>query len=758
MKQLRKILGICLLLILLFPVSIHADNMDGGNTPSGDSTAETTEKDDTETANFISDALKSLDAKTAEKENAKNYIKNFYNSSVTAKTKGFNLLSPDSIGMCFLNLITTLLEMIGIAFTFLLMLLYNLVSSSFMENVLQSAFDIIDKVMFNWNDPNSWIMKVLLITTLLSILYQLIKNFTRMTSWKHIVQLVVSSFITMTFIIFIGQHGRPIVNGLEKSVNKMLTQSFVYGDEKDPEIVNKENMFDILQVQPFMVRHYGTTSYESIAKSTDQNKVKKAKERVQNILDDPSEANAEKEYDEYGNKVITHNTGSSAQVLFLSVIMLIHRIAIGIVLGVCCLALGAVKFAKTILLGLSVYQLIWWLLKRTGKARQWFLHRLMWSFAAVIADVMFNAALFFLVTVCTKVAAINVLFMLAFDAILIIIIWFVLKNIGTIAAKMKGDGGMVVDAMLKGNSSPLDTFKNIKDSHSNESISDDNESMDTSKLGDDDTYDENLQDSGIEPYESNDEGLADHDDSQNLDNILDDVDNPVPGGETVDDMQKDNSSAEGDTGAPENESENTTEKDDISQGDGEDTTDAESGTDVSENEISETGLDSKTDEGLDEVEDADKLITDADNDMEDSEEDDESGKLSAAEEEDLSEEADMIDSDPDIDIQDDESSREKIEIDNEDAPLGKSDESDAASPQTNENEHAIEESEHRLEDDHISSEKDSVTEQEQPTYETIADKSESQFTEDIEEPKHNDDIFMNEKKAETIEETWDEEN
>ena len=124
---------------------------------------------------------------------------------------------------------------------------------------------------------------MLLIATLMSILYQLIKNFTRMTNWKHILQLVITSFATMTFIVFIGQNGRSIAGGVEKTVNTMLSQTFVFGEEKNPEIANKDNIFDILQVQPFMVRHYGTTSYVSIAGSDDKKKVEKAKERVQNL-------------------------------------------------------------------------------------------------------------------------------------------------------------------------------------------------------------------------------------------------------------------------------------------------------------------------------------------------------------------------------------------------------------------------------------------------------------------------------------------
>lgn len=530
MKRFYRLLMICTMLLLLFSVPIHAEPIDGVP-PNGTAQSEETKKDPskeaTGTADFISDALKSLDKETAKKESSKNYIRNFYNSSNTATTKGFFLFDGDAICMFFLNMITTLIEMIGIAFTFVIMLIYNLVSSSFLTNVIQSAFDIIDKIIFDWKDPNSWIMKILLIATLMSILYQLIKNFTRMTNWKHIMQLVITSFATMTFIIFIGQNGRTIAGGVEKTVNTMLSQSFVFGDEKNPEIANKDNIFDILQVQPFMVRHYGTTSYVSIAGSDNKEKVEQAKERVQNLLDDPSEDNAKKEHNDFGNNIITHNTSSAAQVLFLSIIMLVHRIGIGIVLGVLCLGLGVIKAAKTIILALSVYQLIWWLIKRTGKARQWFMDRIIWCAVTIIADVLFNASLYFIVSMCTDVGKTNILLMLAIDAVLIFLIILVAKNFTVITSKLKDDGKILAEAMMSGN--PMDAYREFAASNDNTSEnnkfngSDDNES-ESSQFSDNGGYDDSLQDSGDESYASDDEGLADdYHESQDLNDILDDT-------------------------------------------------------------------------------------------------------------------------------------------------------------------------------------------------------------------------------------------
>ena len=119
-----------------------------------------------------------------------------------------------------------------------------------------------------------------------------------------------------------------------------------------------------------MVRHFGTTDLAKIAGSDDKDAIEKVEKRVQRLLNDPSQDNAEDEYDKFGNHAITHDGGSAMRVLGLSFVLLVHRGAISIVIAAICIGLGAVKASKYIVLGLSVYQLIWWLLKHGRKARQ----------------------------------------------------------------------------------------------------------------------------------------------------------------------------------------------------------------------------------------------------------------------------------------------------------------------------------------------------------------------------------------------------
>ncbi|MGX8834717.1 hypothetical protein ACWG0P_10935 [Amedibacillus sp. YH-ame6] len=484
--------------------------------------------DGCQTSDFISDALKSLDEETAKEESGKNYVRNYFNSAETAITDGIDIFDPSTIPMVILNMITKLLELIGTMVTYVVMLVYNIASSSFIPDVVDKIFVNIDKIVFDWSNPNSWIMKILLIVTLMGILYQLIKNFKRLTNWKAIMELMISSLLSMFLIVFIGQNGRNIVMGFEKPLTTLMTQTFDFTGEENTEIANKTNLFDILQMQPFILRNFGSTTVEGVANRFGID-VTEASDRVQTLLDDPSEENAEKEYEDYKNTSITHDPSSAGKALFVSAITLIHRIAISFVLIVMSLSVGVIKLAKVILLGLSVYQLIWWMLKRSNKAWQWFTDRLLWCFLTVIADVLLSVGLYFITSLCAEVATKNIFYMLAVDIGLIVLLVFAINNISTIMATLKEDGGAVVSAMMSAGQSPGETFGGIvkkhdkkrkaekekKEKENQASESEPGSVNENTNNPSDDVYDENLAEDNVDTTDASNNSLSDQYDFPN---------------------------------------------------------------------------------------------------------------------------------------------------------------------------------------------------------------------------------------------------
>ncbi len=462
MSKYKKLLCICFMILIpiftLFPKASY-----GGDTILPVLYEE--ESEDTTGNDFITEALRSLDENTAQEELTQNYLYNFYHSSQTAMTKSFNIFQGETIVMVVINFFTMLIEMIGIAVTFFVMVLYNFVSASFLGEMVNDIISGIEKIMFDWSDMNSWIIKVLVISTLVGIAYRLIKDFTRIRGYKQVLQIALSAVVSMTFVIFIGRNGRNIIKGIEDSLQNMIVETFVFdGQSGNMEIANKENIFDTMQLQPFMLRHFGTTSYEKIASSADQS-VDEAKARVQKLLDDPSKDNAVKEYEDYGNNAISHDISSTGTVFFLSIITLIHKVLIGAIIGVICILVGAVKLLKELLLWLSVYQLILWMIKRTNKAQQWFTDRLMWSLLAIGADILFSTALYFIMQICTKVSAIHPLFLIGFDVLLLILTIYAFKHLYKVSAWLKEDGSDMLKTMLVGSSTPLQVYNNERSKH-----------------------------------------------------------------------------------------------------------------------------------------------------------------------------------------------------------------------------------------------------------------------------------------------------
>ena len=80
------------------------------------------------------------------------------------------------------------------------------------------------------------------------------------------VQIIAATVISTSFIIFIGQNGRNIIGAVESKARDMVVETFVFdGQSGNMEISTKSNIFNILQKQPFMLRHYGVSSVEQVA-------------------------------------------------------------------------------------------------------------------------------------------------------------------------------------------------------------------------------------------------------------------------------------------------------------------------------------------------------------------------------------------------------------------------------------------------------------------------------------------------------------
>lgn len=547
-----KFLGICLLLLMTFITPIHAENMDGGDyvPPSGaDKEPEYDDmypeclSDDYEciakhvegvgsgTPEDYKQAIRSFDPDIASLENDKNYINNFQNSTMTAMTDTLNLLKPHTLIMQISNFMITIFETIGGSFSLLCLVAYNLLSGSAIEAIISNTLDAVAGKIFNWNDMGSWIYNVLILVAFVSLIRKVMYSMSRkggVTTTKNIVNMIFETILSVVIVVFVGMYGRPIIHQIETMAESSLVQTFSFGENDETlEIMTKDKIFNILQMKPFMMRHFGTSDIDRLpindnASYDDLHDYNTG--RVQKILSDPSTANARSEKN-LGNDVIMQGIGTSLSCVVYSFLGLLHKIISAAVLLILTLLLGVIRLFKEILLFFSILGMIVMLLNPNHpKLYNWFFNRFKWMLFSIIASILFSIFLYTWGTVMDALAGTGFILAIIFDLLVLIAIMVTWHFKDTIFEKLKDfneNNGNLAASVFNGTLSPMAALSQIASSGGS-SNSDTSSNQDNSNASDENysssTYEHDvpLDDDALadDPNVSQESDIADsaHDD------------------------------------------------------------------------------------------------------------------------------------------------------------------------------------------------------------------------------------------------------
>ena len=508
------------------------------------------------TAPFYTGAIMSIDSKISEKELKQDYVKNFSNSSVTALSYNLSLLDPDTIIMHIVNIVISLIEMIGQAISLIVLILYNVASGSFWKTIIQGVFDIFDKAIFNWGNPNSWFMKILFMFGALSVAMKLMSQWNKHFTISTLITITAQVVVSCMVIVFIAQYGRSIISQVEVMATESVVQNFnlledQYDSDLPLEINVKSQIFDIMQKQGFVLRHFGVTTaeqvddIENVPISDGTKRTVTGKERVEKLLNEPSQRRSYQERKILGNDQIGYSSGRVLAILGLSVIFLIHRILMGFLIGASSLLLLAIGFLKEITIATSVYALVFMLFKKDRKLGfNWFMGRMQWMIAFILSNLVFNMFLSFIVLLINGISAqkASLLLILPFDVVLCLAIYFLVTHAPQIWQKIMstfdidGNDGVInlAKGIIGGNITPGDMWSQFK----NHDDTDTDPSDDTSNNGsvqkalskmakDNDDLSESENDNDIDPT-TNDDALEKplkNDDAESKDNNLDSTEN-----------------------------------------------------------------------------------------------------------------------------------------------------------------------------------------------------------------------------------------
>lgn len=437
------------------------------------------------TSNFYTSAIMSIDADIRAKEGGQDYIKNFSNSTITALSYDLSLVDPDTILMHAIGLVINIFEAIGSLISLVVLIAYNLASSSFWKTAIETIFNTFDTAIFNWSDSNSWFYKIVLLFGLIAVIKKLLSSMKRIVTYKTVVTTIFQVVLSCIMIVFIAQQGRTVVSYVDGLVNESISTSFNFIDDQYAEsdlpleINVKNQIFDIMQKQGFTLRHFGVTSasqipseYYGTYKGKDYKISDTGETRLNQLLNDPSTENARIERQTYGSNQIGYSGAQCGVILGESLVFLVHKAFMGFIIGSACVMLFGFCFMKEVSLSLSIYGLVFMLFKNELRvASSWFMSRMKWTIMFIFINLGFNMFLSFMIRIINYISSQALLFLLIFDILIALLISYVISHWQEIWEKITHDLGIssdstVIDAckaILNGDIDPKDFYNNRKD-------------------------------------------------------------------------------------------------------------------------------------------------------------------------------------------------------------------------------------------------------------------------------------------------------
>lgn len=491
------------------------------------------------TSNFYTSAIASIDPEIRKKEDGQNYIDNFSNSTVTALSYDLSLVDPDTILMHAIGLVINIFEAIGSLISLVVLIAYNLASSSFWKTAIETIFNTFDTAIFNWSDANSWFYKIVLLFGLVAVIKKLLSSMKRVVTYKTVVTTIFQVVLSCIMIVFIAQQGRTVVSYVDGLVNESISTSFNFIDDQYAEsdlpleINVKNQIFDIMQKQGFTLRHFGVTSasqipseYYGTYKGKDYKTSDTGETRLSQLLNDPSTENARIERQTYGSNQIGYSGAQCGVILGESLVFLVHKALMGFVIGSACIMLFGFCFMEEVSLSLSIYGLVFMLFKNELRvASSWFMSRMKWTIMFIFINLGFNMFLSFMISMINAIASQALLFLLIFDILIAVLITYVIKHWQEIWEKITHDLGIdsdstIIDAgkaILNGDISPGDVYSNRKNR-----VAEERAQRDQDNYSDDPDYDASQP--SVSNVKSGDD-LADQDEAVEADEEVDEDSN-----------------------------------------------------------------------------------------------------------------------------------------------------------------------------------------------------------------------------------------
>lgn len=334
------------------------------------------------TSSSIYDGFLTFGSSDVAAEKGLSFYLNFGNSTQTAKYVKWDMWDwGTSIGLVILSGLGDILEFIGSLFSYVTLFVMNIATGNYIAGIIRTACDTIQKLLFG----NITIaLPLLTLVFLYHFLMVLFQDAQTLKSAKMVTQIFIKSFLSFLFIILLAIPGRQALYYVDNKVHETVgsLSSLVFNQDSTLQSGQslstqiKKNVFYLMQEQPFMLRHFGEMSINKIAvkyKITPE----EATNRYNKLLIFPYTASAKNEINA-GNQTITRDTLSASTNMFVSLVMLIHRLLIGLIFSIVGVFIFALDILKEILIGFVLLAIFSWMFNRSFSAGRMIANRLMW--------------------------------------------------------------------------------------------------------------------------------------------------------------------------------------------------------------------------------------------------------------------------------------------------------------------------------------------------------------------------------------------
>lgn len=386
----------------------------------------------------------------------------------------------DANGVIFslLWLIFWILQIIGSVLVYFLLIFVNFVTGGLIKYAVLSAGTWAMETIFDWSNPVGFGFSLIAVVGTIAFMVKFLQNVKEMTP-NNMMKLLARIILTGIVIGFIAPQAIEITDYIDTNISSFLSTASVRGNgEENTNITAKRDLYELLILQPYMLKNFGVGTMEELQKKLDGKEIKmEAKDFVESVMscsvDKDQPKCLEKIYPSIKNDGLfdlftTENKITWGDMLFKTFLMLPHQFMLSVPFFFIYFIVALFELIRWTSLIFSVFFLVGMFWKESNYL-SFFINKIMWSFMAWGIAIMTSVVIFFIKQlISTLVSYTDASIILAFDIVLLIFFLLIMKFSNVImrmlARFILGSTRLFARAGMKGNYSVQDGGKDTIES------------------------------------------------------------------------------------------------------------------------------------------------------------------------------------------------------------------------------------------------------------------------------------------------------